>query len=95
MPTYVCMSVNDNCWNFRDSYGEICVGCGCCSKDKATRYRARIEAIEEWINEAENFNHWSDDEELRQLQEKNINTDTKCYKRWLRYYRKRMKDINL
>ena len=30
---YVDAPVRGNCWNLRDSYGEICVGCGCCSKE--------------------------------------------------------------
>lgn len=39
--------VSDNCWNFNDSYGMICVRCGCCSEDKEIRYKGK------WIAEIE------------------------------------------
>lgn len=88
----VCFTVDKNCWNLLDSYGEICVRCGCCSKDKKIRYSARIERIERWIEEEEHFDGWADDKDLRALQEKNIKSNIKCYRRQLRYYKKRLRE---
>lgn len=31
-----------NCYNPFESYGMICVHCGCCSDDEKVRYKARI-----------------------------------------------------
>lgn len=84
----------DNCWNTYDSYGEICVGCGCCSKDKATRYKARYEVCQRRISEMENFNLWFDDIETRALQKKNIKYNLKYFKSRLRYYGKKLKESN-
>lgn len=89
----VCFSVEDNCWNFRDSYGEICVQCGCCSKDKNVRYRARIKCLENWIEEEEHFGRWSTNKELRALQEENVKINLEHYRRQLRYYKKRLSEV--
>lgn len=44
-------AVNNNCWNPYESYWKICVGCGCCSKDKKERYKARYELCKRIIEE--------------------------------------------
>ena len=51
MFVHICQQVKENCWNFIDSYGEICVHCGCCSEDPITRYTARIEVCERYLEE--------------------------------------------
>lgn len=89
----VCFAVDDNCWNFRDSYGEICVQCGCCSKNKNIRYRARIERIENWIKEEEHFDRWNNNEEIKAMQEQNVKSNLKHYRRQLRYYKKRLREV--
>lgn len=90
----MCFSVEDNCWNFRDSYGEICVRCGCCSNNKKIRYRARIKCLEHWIKEEKHFDRWADNKDLRALQERNIKSNIKCYRRQLRYYKKRLSEVD-
>ena len=83
----------DNCWNPYDSYGEICVGCGCCSKDKTTRYKARYELCRRIIEDPVSFDGWFDEPELRDLQERNIATDLKHFRRRMAYYKKRLKEL--
>ena len=85
-------AVNNNCWNPYDSHGEICVHCGCCNKDKRARYMARFELCKRKIEELENFTLWIDDPKWRSIQEKNIKTDLRLFKRLLRYYKKRLRD---
>lgn len=80
-----------DCWNPHESYGEICVGCGCCSKDKTTRYKARYELCQRMIEELVSFDGWFDDPEVRALQEQNIKTDLKYFRGRMRYYKKMMK----
>jgi len=53
----ICFRVKKDCIN-PDSYGEICVGCGCCSKDTTVRYPARLKLFTEGLERQINFNHW-------------------------------------
>lgn len=85
--------VIDKCWNLRDSYGEICVHCGCCSKDPSVRAEARYEWYLERLNHLLSFNKWSDDETMRVIQEANIATDLRRCRAQLRYYKKRLKEL--
>ena len=89
---YVDKVVRDNCWNFRDSYGEICVGCGCCSKDKKERHKARLETVKQWKEENDKFCGWDDDPEIRKIQERNIKENRKYYARRIRYYERKVKE---
>ena len=82
--------VTDKCWNLYDSYGEICVHCGCCSKDPLTRYNARIEVLLRRIEHCVTFDGWIADSSLRAIQETNIARDLKTYRRKLRYYKKKL-----
>lgn len=88
MIAHIDTSVMDKCWNLIDSYGEICVHCGCCSKDKKTRYASRIAVLERWIDEWEHFDRWDDDPEMKALQERNIRSNLKHFRRKLRYYKR-------
>lgn len=88
---HIDIQVTDRCWNMIDSYGMICVHCGCCSHDKQKRYASRIEVLERWIEEQEKFDRWDDDPEWRVVQERNIRSNLKHFRRMLRYY-KRMAD---
>ena len=90
---FVDEQVKKNCWNVIDSYGEICVHCGCCSPDKKTRYEARLNTVKGWIRDKENFDLWADDEETRKIQEHNIAADLKSLKRMRRYYRKKYREV--
>lgn len=90
---FVDISVSKSCWNLFDSYGEICVHCGCCCKNKEWRYKARIECIERWLNDRVHFDLWDEDQELRAVQEKNVAADIKYFKRMLRYYKRKLKEV--
>ena len=83
----------DNCWNLYDSYGEICVHCGCCSKDPRVRYKARVDCVTEWVNEQEQFNAWDDDPEFRRRQRWNHAKTVERLKRQLRYYSKKLMEV--
>lgn len=91
MNIYIDVACNKNCWNFLDSYGEICIGCRCCSKDKKIRYESRIRCLERWLEEKLNFDMWIDG--LEDLQRKNIKSDISYFKRKLRYYRHKLKTV--
>jgi len=54
---HICFSITKDCIN-PDSYGEICVGCGCCSKDKKIRYPARLKLYQDDLERQLNFSHW-------------------------------------
>lgn len=90
MIAHIDRPIAKRCWNPYDSYGEMCVHCGCCSPDKAVRYPARIELLERQIADFENFDRWMDDPEWRAVQEKNIKENLRYFKRQLRYYRKKV-----
>ena len=93
MIAFIDEQVRENCWNLYDSYGEICVHCGCCAKDKAERYRARIACVERWLDDRLNFDLWDDDPKLRAIQEKNVREDIRHHRRMLRYYKKRLAEV--
>ena len=90
---HICQAVKKKCWNLYDSYGEICVHCDCCSSDPKIRAKARIEVIKEQLNHNEHFDEWSDDPKWKSVQEKNIKSNIKYYKRQIRYYTNRLKQM--
>ena len=93
MELMIDYAVSNRCWNPYESYGEICVGCGCCSKDKVTRYKARYELCRRIIEDLVSFDGWFDEPELRDLQERNIATDLKHFRRCMAYYKKRLEEL--
>ena len=93
MSVHICFSVNENCYNPYESYGEICVGCGCCSKDLKERTESRLALYQRLLDKCVNFHNWVDDPRIRAIQEKNIKIDTKIYKRRIRYYQKRLEEL--
>lgn len=82
--------VGERCWNVYDSYGEICVGCGCCSKDPRVRYEARLEVCKRYLEEKLHFDEWFEDPEMRKVQEKNVRKDIRSWRRQIAYYEKRL-----
>lgn len=90
---FVDEQVLDKCWNLYDSYGEICVHCGCCSKDKAKRYKARIEAIKGWIWEHENW--YKPDDTWLDCQMENRRETFRHWRRMLRYYEKKLDEMGV
>lgn len=90
---FIDQQVRKNCWNFIDSYGEICVHCGCCAIDKKTRYKSRLKCLKRWLKEREEFDDWDDHPGMRELQEKNIKSDIQYFKRKIRYYKQCLKKM--
>lgn len=72
MNGHISVQASNRCYNLYESYGEICVGCGCCSTNKHKRLTSRIELHKRLIEHDKNFNYWADDPDLRAIQEKNI-----------------------
>ena len=91
--TIIDKQVTDKCWNLYDSYGEICVHCGCCSRDPVKRANARYELCLERIAHLNASDGWYKDPEIRALQERNIKKDLKYFNRRLRYYKKRLEEL--
>ena len=89
---HIDSQVNKNCWNLYDSYGEICVGCGCCQRDTRKRREARLAVLKTWLEESENFADWDDDPVWRERQEKNHRATIKHLKRQIRYYERRLRE---
>ena len=92
---HICYSVTKKCWNPYDSFGEICVGCGCCSDDPIKRAEARLKVSKDHLEDRKNFNMWDEDPEWRKIQENNIRKDNLYFKRRIRYYTKRLKELGV
>ena len=90
MTMHISYSVKKKCWNSYDSYGEICVHCGCCSADPLERAKARLAICEEQLEERQKFDVLDDDPKWREVQEKNVKSDIRYFKRRIRYYRQRV-----
>lgn len=77
----VCCSVTKDCYNFYDSYGEICVWCNCCGRvDKKTMYRARLELMKRMQESNENFKDWAYEyPELMETQKRNVESNKIYY----------------
>jgi len=94
MTMHICYQVKKNCWNFYDSFGEICVGCGCCSDNPVKRAEARLELSKRLLEEREHFDMWDENPEWRKIQEKNVEADKRYFKKRIRYYTRRLKELN-
>lgn len=93
MNVIIDTSASDSCWNLYESHGEICVHCGCCSKDPVVRTKARIDVLQRHIEHFESFDEWSDDLLIRATQKMNIEKDLRSFRRQLRYYQKRLREL--
>lgn len=93
MSSFIDKPVIDRCWNLYDSYGMICVGCRCCSSDPLVRANARYELCLEQIVHLNVFDLWDDTPEGRELQKKNIASNLKYFRGRLRYYKKRLEEM--
>ncbi len=87
MMVHIDFAAEKNCYALAWSYGEICVGCGCCGKPSLKRDKARyLYWLDQW-EENLNFNHWFDDPELRKLQETNRKLNFRYLKSRLNRYK--------
>lgn len=87
----ICFSINKDCIN-PDSYGEICVGCECCSKDKAIRYPARLKMYQDDLERQINFNHWF--KGSIRLQKRNQKLNITYDKRRIAIYKRLVESLN-
>ncbi len=95
MTVHFLYSCRSDCWNFYDTYGySHCVGCQCCSKDKLTRYQARLRCCKRWLREELAFDGWDDAEQTRRVQEQNRKANIRFLKRRIRYYRNKLIRLN-
>lgn len=89
MSIHICRGIGKRCWNLEDSYGEICVGCGCCSPDVKTRQESRLRVSKRHLQDELDFDNWADDfPRLKAIQERNRKSNIRYYKRRIRYYEK-------
>ena len=58
MTAFADEAAKKNCYALNWSFGEMCVGCGCCSEDSAERARARLEYHKECLEEEKRFANW-------------------------------------
>lgn len=81
---YFCSS---DCINIY-SHGEICVHCGCCSRntDYKDRLKCNLKYYNERLEEELNFDNW--DEEFIELQKKNVRSNILYFKRKIRTVKK-------
>ena len=93
MTVHICRSVSERCWNPYDSYGEICVGCGCCSPDPVERATARLEVSKQRLDNELHFDNWM--EGCEELQRKIRASNIRFFKRRIRYYTKRLKELGV
>ncbi len=91
MIAHIDTPVRKNCWNTLDSYGEICVHCGCCAKDKATRYKARVATIKGWIWQKQNW--YKPDDTWEEYQRDNWKESIRLMRRQLYYYQKKLREM--
>lgn len=82
-----------DCYAIMWSYGEICVGCGCCAEDPVTRLTARIAYHEYCLKEDKNFNGWYDDPGIRAIQEKNVKANIEYNHRMIQTYKDELKKL--
>lgn len=85
----VCFSVKDDCYNLYESYGEICVHCQCCSKDLKVRYKSRLDMWQRMLQDSKYYAKF--DTEDYQIENRKANEKT--FKRRIRYYKKKLKEI--
>ena len=70
----MCMSASAGCINI-DSYGVICVHCGCCEKYNPNfkdRTEKQIKYYKEQLERQYNFNEFDENEKFAEIQRNNI-----------------------
>jgi hypothetical protein len=87
---HLSQSVDKNCWNLLDSYGEICVKCNCCGGfDKTTVYASRLRTVRRWLKEL--YPKKTDPDFQTALQQRNIRIDRRRFQRQITYYERKVK----
>ncbi len=83
---HVDYQARKDCYATSWSYGEICVGCGCCSKDNLTRWIARLNYNILEREEQKHFNQWIPG--LIRLQKRNMKSNLKHVNRRIGQYKR-------
>jgi hypothetical protein len=73
-PGFIDFKASENCYAPLWSFGEICVGCDCCdrNKNKLDMYKSRLKYHRTQLDHNANFQHFSTMPNIRKIQEKNI-----------------------
>jgi hypothetical protein len=82
---HVCRAVSPKCYAILWSYGEICVGCGCCQKNREARRKARLKYHREFLKEKKAFK-FDEDPEIAKIQRKNNAS-------WVRWHERRIREL--
>lgn len=89
---YVDEQAKKECYATAWSFGEICVGCGCCSDDPMTRVQARIAYHKELLYNDRHFDGWwEDDPKILALQKRNVAENIKWGEAKLKELRKELR----
>ena len=83
-----------DCYAPEWSYGEICVGCGCCSKDPFVRAAARLRYHEIQLEEEKNFSGWwYDDPQTLEIQKRNVAANIKYHEEGIKKYKAELEGL--
>ena len=92
MGFHISHQAHATCYATFWSYGEICVGCGCCGKPSPERDHARLLYWRALLAHDEGFSQWHNDPTIRAGQERNRRANIRYAKRHIRYYEKKRGD---
>ena len=62
--------------------------------DKLERFKNRIAHLDKMLKEQYEFDRWDDDPDIKALQERNVKTNIRYFKRLKRYYEKKLKEVS-
>mgnify|MGYP001624345185 CR=1 FL=1 len=87
--TFIDTPVSKSCVN-PNSYGEICVQCGCCEKNPDYRDRVikQTRLYKELLAESRLFDEWDEDNGLAVIQKRNMERNILYYKMQIRLLKK-------
>lgn len=90
----VDISVSRDCVNIY-SYGELCIGCGCCSRNPDCRNMivSRIRYYKQRLHDNQHIDNWAEDERWRKHQEKVVKSNILFYKRKIRLNKKILRTL--
>ena len=93
-PIVIDMAVSETCIN-PNSYGEICVQCGCCNKNQDHRDRIikQIRLYKELLQETYLFDNWSKDRQMLLIQKRNKERNVLYFKRKIRVLKKILRNM--
>lgn len=87
MTIFIDTAEKKNCYAELYSYGEICVGCGCCSTNKKIRHKARLKYWKYRLHDNLHFSQWiTEYPEMLALQKKNLSINIKNARKMIKIY---------